>query len=39
LCDFTHYVNPFTKEGLIFVMHSNYLLAWMGEIFFEKEFI
>ena len=36
MCDLPHYVNPFTKEGLIFDMLSNYLLGWMGEIFFLK---
>jgi hypothetical protein len=33
-CDFTHFIETFTKEALFFYTISNYLLLWMGEIFF-----
>ncbi len=33
-CDFTHFIETFTKDALFFYTISNYLLLWMGEIFF-----
>ena len=33
-CDFTHFIETFTKVALFFYTISNYLLLWMGEIFF-----
>jgi len=33
-CDFTHFIETFTKVVLFFYTISNYLLLWMGEIFF-----
>ena len=35
-CDFTHFIETFTKVALFFYTISNYLLLWMGEIFFLK---